>query len=194
MKVSCVTKLFIAVYKVNHSPVVAGERDIEYVFRLGRFRELGKRLSVQTDEGGLTRFSRMSMKRVSLAWQRELLSQYFRGVPNSNEKGAIPRNVIGYISYSVDSSNTARAQLYYPKSLMFPDKEKRLAPGLGYYLEALSVHNLRTREGVARVTRGVSSKARENQVFKAGLPLYEPASVREWLEGMGRGIRMRRRL
>jgi hypothetical protein len=159
-------RLRVGVYYLRGRPQFRGERTHSFRFYLGR--------EFEKERDGHT-----------LAKVR-LLPRRFHEAVAALPRGARVRR-LGEILYG-QQGELARSLSYDPKAGM----GERTAPGLGYYLEAVALNFLR-RRGVRTMETSVApSKGRRAQLLKAGLPVRQEVDVREWLRGMGRGIRRRR--
>ncbi|MDE1824088.1 MAG: hypothetical protein KGH74_02185 [Candidatus Micrarchaeota archaeon] len=121
----------------------------------------------------------ISLKRVPKAWKEDLLRHSKEG------KAENRLAIIGGIQYfGIDE--VAMTFSYYPRSKL----GKGPAPGLPYFIEAITTHDLKV-QGYSHVcTTSGPEPPRVNQLKKVGLPIIVDVEIQEWLKGMGRGIRI----
>lgn len=98
---------------------------------------------------------------------------------------------IGYITYlrglHPDANGQVASVHYHPKDGLGGLRTRHL--GMGYFLEALAVHDLQ-RNGITGVRTSMSaSQERRSQLQKAGLEPERVYRPREWLRGLGRGLK-----
>jgi hypothetical protein len=133
----------------------------------------------------------VSLKRIPSVWRTDL------GIFHSNYVGIKNKSVqIGYIDYTINFSTngyaTAMTESYYPRSSLGPKysrAQRHLAPKIPYFMEAITVHDLMTKQIDYVATSYNPSYKRYEQLSNVGLFLYKETEIKEWLRGLGRGIR-----
>ncbi len=115
-------------------------------------------------------------------------------IPNNKDS----RQLSGVIGYII-RGKTATSMAYYPKGTDYLKDPRspppETAPGLGYYLESLAVKHLKDKLGVTHISTSTEpSGARRAQLGKVGLPIKTVVPIKDWLEGLGKGIKTRRKI
>lgn len=165
---------FLGVYRHKDRP------PSYYIAFVGTMRDFKGSMTLSRGSGNVSLdMELIALKRVPKAWKGEL-SRHFE-----KNKTADGLAMIGDIQYfGIDE--VAMTFSYYPKH----ELEMRSAFGLPYFIEAVTTHDL-TVQGYSHVcTTSGPDQPRVKQLERVGLQTVADVEIREWLKGMGRGIRM----
>ncbi|MDE1824086.1 MAG: hypothetical protein KGI00_01310 [Candidatus Micrarchaeota archaeon] len=91
---------------------------------------------------------------------------------------------MGYILYN-DEHDMVRSTTYYPRDELVNGSAERIS----YYIEALAVRQIQLQGTMRVATSYDPSDKRIEQLERVGLLIHGPMEIRDWLRGLGRGIR-----
>ncbi|MDE1851888.1 MAG: hypothetical protein KGH69_04350 [Candidatus Micrarchaeota archaeon] len=120
----------------------------------------------------------ISLKRIPMVWQSDIGIHYGA----CKEKNGLA--YVGQIFYMGGNGSTT-PESYYPREKL----DKGPASGFAYLFEAITTKDLQ-RLGYSRIsTTFKPERQRKEQVERVGLRTVVEIDIREWLKGMGRGIK-----
>ncbi len=167
---------------------ISGSQDYvnDYYFYASQNGNFAK--SIMADECGECDF--ISSRRFPVVWRADI-EEYvkMRKIEFAAVGVESDRYKIGKIGYYVDCQlkgrQVARTEIYFPRSSL----DVGLAHNISYFLEALSTRNLQAGGTTHISTSSNPSALRLRQLLRVSLPVFEDTEIKEWLRGMGRGMR-----
>lgn len=124
----------------------------------------------------------VKIKRIPNVWESELYGYYMK-------YGAFREKSLGWIEYKIlqnDHSKTAITDGYWPRKWLGIGVARKLP----YFIEAITTQDLRLNKGITHIsTTNSPDHTREEQLKQVELPINKQVEIREWLSGLGRGIR-----